>query len=132
MTESAQPHISTGPFLYVRISSRLIQCALFSCFLGQTLPHTVDIVELPLQSSDWLFDVNEREWSLSSLVPISFLHHAQEVADKQKEKERKKTLQGLQKDAQKRSKQFEKKVSCVFHADEAPPLTTDVCMYVCV
>ena len=61
---------------------------------------------------------------LPRLISDLVTFRAQEALDKQKEKEQKKgklkTLQGLQQDAQKRAKQFEKKVSCVFHDDQEP------------
>ena len=57
-----------------------------------------------------------------TFAPTSVPSHSQEAIDKQKEKEQRKSklksLKGLQQDAQKRSKQFEKKVSCVLQKDK--------------
>ena len=75
---------------------------------------------------------------ISEMVPFKPCSHlccAQEAIDKQKEKEQKKykakTLQGLQQDAQKRAKQFEKKVSCVsIKTEHLHSLQMHMCMCV--
>lgn len=81
-------------------------------------------MSLYIFSSGWL--CGERDGIPPRLVSDLVTFCAQEALDKQKEKEQKKgklkTLQGLQQDAQKRAKQFEKKVSCVCH--EPSPFCT--------